>query len=150
MDAQVQVEANIDSVQIWIGEQAHISLNVSCQKGVSLELPHFRPLQKITNGIEFIESTNADTFALDNNMRKILSSVMAKPYSDSTSTPEPIIDHYEEREVERSRRVLDHIETYYTYEDNGNGCMIETPHERPVYKTEYYTVTEHVPVYKPQ
>ena len=71
MDAQVQVEANIDSVQIWIGEQAHISVNVSCQKGVSLELPHFQPLQKITNGIEFIESTNADTFALDNNMIQV-------------------------------------------------------------------------------
>ena len=71
-------------------------------------------------------------------------------YSDSTPTPEPIIDHYEEREVERSRRVIDHIETYYTYEDDGNGHLIETPHERPVYKTEFYTVTEHVPVYKPQ
>ena len=71
LSAQVQVETSIDSVQIWIGEQAHISLNVSCQKGLSLELPRFQPLQQITNGIEFIESTDADTFALDNNMMQV-------------------------------------------------------------------------------
>ena len=60
-----------------------------------------------------------------------------------------VLDHYEEYEVQRSRQVLDHYETYYTYTDNGNGSFTEVPHERPVYKTEYYTETETRPVYVP-
>ena len=58
-----------------------------------------------------------------------------------------VLDHYEDVEVERSRRVVDHYETYYTYEDNGNGSFSEIPHERPVYGTEYYTETVSQPVY---
>ena len=58
-----------------------------------------------------------------------------------------VLTGYIPREVERSRRVLDHYETYYTYEDMGNGYMQEVPHERPVYKTEYYTETIDEPVY---
>ena len=100
---------------------------------------------------EFAENNNTEgEIALNDNVRRILYSVMAKPYSDSTSTPEPVIDHFEEREVQRSRMVLDHIETYYTYEDDGNGHLIETPHERPVYRSDYYTETELVPIYRPQ
>ena len=58
-----------------------------------------------------------------------------------------VLDHYENVEVERSRRVIDSYETYYTYEDNGNGSYTQVSHERPVYKTEYYTETESRPVY---
>ena len=59
-----------------------------------------------------------------------------------------VLDHYEDVEVQRSRDVLDHYETYYTYRDNGNGSFEEIPHERPVYRTEYYTETESKPVYR--
>ena len=58
-----------------------------------------------------------------------------------------VLDHYESREVRRSRQVVDHYETYYTYEDNGNGTFSEISHERPVYTTEYYTETVQEPVY---
>ena len=58
-----------------------------------------------------------------------------------------VFDHYESREVQRSRQVVDHYETYYTYEDNGEGGFIEVAHERPVYRTEYYTETVQEPVY---
>ena len=59
-----------------------------------------------------------------------------------------VLDHYENVEVQRSRRVIDHYETYYTYEDNGNGTFSEVPHERAVYTTEYYTETVQQPVYR--
>jgi hypothetical protein len=59
-----------------------------------------------------------------------------------------VLDHYESREVQRSRQVVDHYETYYTYTDNGNGTFTEVPHERPVYTTEYYTETVQQPVYR--
>ncbi|MBQ9210765.1 MAG: zinc ribbon domain-containing protein [Clostridia bacterium] len=60
-----------------------------------------------------------------------------------------VLDHYEDYEVQKSRQVLDHYETYYTYSDNGNGSFTEVPHERAVYRTEYYTETESRPVYVP-
>ncbi len=86
---------------------------------------------------------------LDENTRQVMYSVNAKPYSSPDTVPsDAVVDHYEMQEVERSRRVLDHYETYYTYEDDGTGHMIEVPHERPVYKTEYYTETVQMPVYK--
>ncbi len=60
-----------------------------------------------------------------------------------------VLDHYENVEVQRSRQVLDHYESYYTYEDKGNGSFEEVEHQRPVYKTEYYTETVSQPVYVP-
>ncbi|MCR5369685.1 MAG: zinc ribbon domain-containing protein [Clostridium sp.] len=59
-----------------------------------------------------------------------------------------VLDHYEDVEVQRSRQVVDHYETYYTYSDNGNGTFEEIEHERPVYTTEYYTETVQEPVYR--
>ena len=59
-----------------------------------------------------------------------------------------VLDHYESVDVQRSRQVVDHYETYYTYEDNGNGTFTEVPHQRPVYTTEYYTETVQQPVYR--
>ena len=58
-----------------------------------------------------------------------------------------VLSHYVDREVQRSRRVLDHYETYYTYEDRGNGSFEEVSHQRPVYETEYYTETIQEPVF---
>ncbi len=60
-----------------------------------------------------------------------------------------VLDHYENVEVQRSRQVLDHYESYYTYQDKGNGSFEEVEHQRPVYKTEYYTETVSQPVYVP-
>ena len=50
------------------------------------------------------------------------------------------------RDVTRTRDVLDHYDTYYTYEDRGNGTFEQVSHERPVYRSEEYTVQE--PVYQ--
>ncbi len=69
--------------------------------------------------------------------------IIAIEYDDA----EYILDHYELVEVQRSRLVVDHYETYYTYKDNGDGTFLEIPHDRPVYKTEYYTETVQQPVY---
>lgn len=58
-----------------------------------------------------------------------------------------VLDHYEPVEVQRSRQVVDHYETYYRYTDLGNGHFEEEPYEKPVYTTEYYTETVQQPVY---
>ena len=69
--AQVQVESTIDSIQILIGEQAHVTLNVSMKKGLKLEMPQYKRMEYVTPGVEFVSDTQADTSELDNNMIKV-------------------------------------------------------------------------------
>lgn len=57
------------------------------------------------------------------------------------------VSHYEEVTVTKSREVIDHYETEYEYEDNGNGTFTEISYEVPVYRTEYYEEVEQKPVY---
>ena len=59
-----------------------------------------------------------------------------------------MLDHYENVQVQRSRQVIDHYETYYTYTVLGNGMFDQVEHQRPVYTTEYYTETVREPVYR--
>ncbi len=58
-----------------------------------------------------------------------------------------VLDHYEWRTRQVAEQVLDGYDTYYTYEDLGNGYFEEVPHQSPRYRTEYRTETYQVPVY---
>lgn len=58
-----------------------------------------------------------------------------------------VLDHYETVYEERSREVLDGYDTYYTYEDMGNGYFDQVEHSTPRYRTEYYTEAHEEPVY---
>lgn len=61
---------------------------------------------------------------------------------------EQVIDHYETVTKTKSRQVIDYYEEVVVgYKDLGNGYFEEQVEQRPVYKTEYYTVTEQEPVY---
>lgn len=60
------------------------------------------------------------------------------------------IHHYEHvqtgtRQETRTERVIDHYDTEYTLEDNGNGSFSKVPHQVPVYGQREYIVD--VPVY---
>lgn len=59
-----------------------------------------------------------------------------------------VIDHYEDVSEVKTKQVIDHYETTYTYTDNGNGTFTEVPHQNPVYRTETYTETHQEPVYR--
>jgi hypothetical protein len=65
-DAQVQVQANMDSVQMLIGEQAHITLDVVAKKGSRIELPQFKRSEYLVPGVEVLSATDADTTEIDN------------------------------------------------------------------------------------
>jgi len=69
--AQVQVEAVIDSIQILIGEQAHVTLSASVKKGTPLTFPQYAPMQHIVDGVEVLDASQADTTELDNGMVKV-------------------------------------------------------------------------------
>ena len=66
--AQVQVTSALDSIEIFIGEQAHLTLNVAMKRGANVEMPQFQPSQYITPGVEVLDMSTADTSALDNDM----------------------------------------------------------------------------------
>ena len=71
--AQVNVEAKIDSISIFIGEQTDIRLNVTADKGANVELPVFDSLRHITPGIEVLSSTVPDTQWINEKKRFTLS-----------------------------------------------------------------------------
>ena len=77
---QVQVESKLDSIEIMIGEQVKLTLNVNCKKGQTLEMPRYEPSQYITPGVEVLSETTADTADLDNDMMQVTKfSVISPP-----------------------------------------------------------------------
>ena len=69
--AQVSVETQIDSIQILIGEQAHLSLSVSLKRGQTVEFPKIQAPQYLTEGVEVLDASPLDTAELDNDMIKV-------------------------------------------------------------------------------
>lgn len=59
-----------------------------------------------------------------------------------------VLDHYETITETKSRQVFDGYDTYYTYQDLGNGFSEEIEHSSPRYRTEYYIETRQEPVYR--
>ena len=55
MTAQVSVEAEIDSIQIFVGQQTHLKLTTNVQPSQKVEFPQFQPTQMITPGVEVLK-----------------------------------------------------------------------------------------------
>lgn len=69
--AQVTVENKIDSIAILIGEQAHITVDVTARKGQRITFQQYKHSQYITPGVEVLEATNPDTTEADNGLIKV-------------------------------------------------------------------------------
>lgn len=73
--AQVQVDIKIDSLQLYIGEQTAITLDVTCDAKQKPELPHFDSsladghFEALVPGIEVVENCKPDTQMLDDGKR---------------------------------------------------------------------------------
>ena len=52
MSAQTSVVAQIDSIQIFVGQQAHVTLTATAKEDAKVEFPQFQPTQMITPGVE--------------------------------------------------------------------------------------------------
>ena len=70
--AQVTVDATIDSAQIYIGQRVGITLEVSADRGKSVEMPQFDSLQQIVPGIEVMNVSDVDTSLLNDGQRMLL------------------------------------------------------------------------------
>lgn len=64
--AQVSVEAEIDSVQIFVGQQAHVTLTAHAKDQAKIEFPQFKPTQYITPGVEVLASQELEKKDQDN------------------------------------------------------------------------------------
>ncbi len=67
--AQVTVEARIDSMQMLVGEQTGITIDVSCNAKSTVELPVLQKGQQLAPGVELVEMKAADTTKLDDGKR---------------------------------------------------------------------------------
>ena len=68
---KVQIEQEIDSVQIFIGQQAHVTYRVNAPKGAKVQMPEFQPMQMITPGVEIVGQAKPDTTELPDGAMQI-------------------------------------------------------------------------------
>lgn len=79
----VTVDASIDSIQRFIGEQARIKLEVSCDASRSIHLPQF--VDTLVAGVEIIDIVKADTQYLNNRERMMVTQEYIVTSFDSAS-----------------------------------------------------------------
>lgn len=68
----VSVSAALDSMQIRIGEPAHIKLDVSTDAGKHVQLPMYAPGDTIVKGLEVLEVAKPDTQWINNKKRMLI------------------------------------------------------------------------------
>ncbi len=68
LQPQIVVEQKMDAVGMLIGEQAHLSLEVTASKKSIVEFPQFEPSQILVPGVEVL-SWSDDTMSVDDNTR---------------------------------------------------------------------------------
>ena len=61
------VRQEIDSVEIFIGSQAHLKVAVQAKKGQKVVMPVFKQYEEITPGVEVLDNGVEKTAELDNN-----------------------------------------------------------------------------------
>ena len=64
--AQVSVEAVIDSIQIFVGQQAHVTLTATAKENAKVEFPQFKPTEQITPGVEVLDRQELEQKEQDN------------------------------------------------------------------------------------
>lgn len=64
--AQVSVEAVIDSIQIFVGQQAHVTLTATAKENAKVEFPQFKPMEYVTPGVEVLDRQELEQQAQDN------------------------------------------------------------------------------------
>ena len=81
--AQVKVESAIDTPEILIGEQAHVTLNVTLRQGQHAALPEYEAGALLTPGVEVVEQGVVDTTLLDNQMQRLTRQYTLTSFDDT-------------------------------------------------------------------
>lgn len=77
------IEARIDSMQMLIGEQVHLTLSVAIKEGQQVVFPFFQRTQMLTPGVEVLEMTEVDTTSIDNNMQRLSCTYTLTSFEDT-------------------------------------------------------------------
>jgi len=64
--SQVSVEAEIDYIQIFVGQQAHVTLSATAKENAKVEFPQWKPTEEITPGVEVLACQEAGDRSQDN------------------------------------------------------------------------------------
>ena len=80
---QPTVEARIDSMQMLIGEQVHLTLSVAVKKGQQVVFPFFQRTQMLTPGVEVLEMTEVDTTNIDNGLQRLSCTYTLTSFEDT-------------------------------------------------------------------
>lgn len=72
MDAQVTVDAKLDSAGIFIGQRIGMTLEVSADAKKLIELPEWDSLHQVVPGLEFVRAEQPDTSYLNDGQRMML------------------------------------------------------------------------------
>ena len=64
--AQVSVEAVIDSIQIFVGQQVHVTLTATAKENAKVEFPQFKTMEYITPGVEVLDRQELEQQPQDN------------------------------------------------------------------------------------
>jgi len=73
VSAQVTVDVNIDTLTLLVGQQARITLDVSCASNAKLQMPTFKKGEMLTQGVEIVEINPLDTQQLNDGSRMLVS-----------------------------------------------------------------------------
>lgn len=64
--AKVSVEARIDSIEMFIGQQVHVTVSATANETDNVIFPTFKPQQMIIAGVEVLNTTEVQREGLDN------------------------------------------------------------------------------------
>ena len=67
---QASVVSKIDSVSILIGQQAHLTVEVTARKGANVTFPHFKRAQQMVPGVEVVETSPENRSESDDQLRR--------------------------------------------------------------------------------
>ena len=70
LSAQVVVNAKIDNMQLLVGEQAKLSLEVVCNANQRVEMPPFKDGMEVLPNVEVVKVSPVDTASLNAGKRK--------------------------------------------------------------------------------
>jgi hypothetical protein len=82
VDGQVTVDATIDSLEMFVGQQSHIKLEVSMNAKSKLQLPIFKSGYMVP-GVEVLEASKPDTEAINEGARLVISQIYTITSFDS-------------------------------------------------------------------
>lgn len=87
---KASVVAELDSIAIYIGQQAHLMVAVIAKESAEVQFPEFQPRQYLIPGVEILDISETDTVHMDNRRMKVSRCLTLTAFEDSLYAIPPI------------------------------------------------------------